>query len=183
MSTQDRLLNHNYDGIQEYDNPMPRWWVWIFWACIIFSEVYFIYYHLGPGKGIHDSYQAEMAHWDAQLADIAPVTFTEDELMAIAQDPARQAKGGELFQKHCMACHTADGGGEIGPNMCDDYFIHGPKLTDMRRVVIEGVLAKGMPAWDAHLAPDDLNSVVTYVYNLRGTTPANPKAPEGDLYE
>jgi cytochrome c oxidase cbb3-type subunit 3 len=159
MSTQDRLLNHNYDGIQEYDNPMPRWWVWIFWACIIFSEVYFIYYHLGPGKGIHDSYQAEMAHWDAQLADLAPVTFTEDELMAIAQDPARQAKGGELFQKHCMACHTADG------------------------VVIEGVLAKGMPAWDAQLAPDDLNSVVTYVYNLRGTTPANPKAPEGDLYE
>lgn len=183
MSTQDRLLSHDYDGIQEYDNPMPRWWVWIFWVCIIYAEVYFIYYHLGPGKSVQDSYRAEMAYWDAQLADMAPVKVSEDELMAIALDPERQARGAEIYASKCAACHTADGGGLIGPNMCDDYFIHGPSLSTMHRIVVEGVLAKGMPAWEAQLSPEDLKSVVAYSYNLRGTTPANPKAPEGDLYE
>jgi cytochrome c oxidase cbb3-type subunit III len=185
-ATRDRLLNHNYDGIQEYDNPMPRWWVWLFWVTIIFSEIYFIYYHLGPGPTIHDEYAAEIGDWDARLVDLAPAVLGEADLRAIFADPARVATGNEVFQAKCMACHQPDGGGVLGlgPNLTDNYWKTGDgSLGSIYATVRDGVAGTAMQAWDQLLKPQELQDVVAFTYSLKGTVPANPKEPEGQLIE
>jgi cytochrome c oxidase cbb3-type subunit III len=181
MSEQNRLLDHDYDGIEEYDNPMPRWWVWVFWATILFSQIYFIYYHLMDGnRGIHDEFANEVASWNAQLAEMKPTVTTEADLEAVCADAARMQAGQLTFDAKCASCHLVDGGGLVGPNLCDDAWIHGKgTLTDIRQVVYDGVPAKGMLSWGPLLKPDELNNVVAYVSTFKGTTPANPKAPEG----
>lgn len=186
MSSRDRLLNHNYDGIQEFDNPMPRWWVWIFWATIIFAEVYFIYFHLGSGPTVQDEYVQEMADWDARLVDLTPAPLGEAELQAIFADPARVQSGAAVFAAKCAACHLPDGGGVagLGPNLCDNYWKNGDgSLGAIYAVVRGGVTGTAMQAWDQLLKPEELQDAVAFVHSLRGTTPATPKAPEGQLYE
>jgi cytochrome c oxidase cbb3-type subunit III len=184
MSAQksEKLLSHNYDGIEEYDNPMPRWWVWIFIITILFSVVYFVYYHMLGGPSHADEYEAEMKIWGDRIAELAPaVTVTEASLMALLDNQAGLAEGKAKFEQVCAACHTADGGGLIGPNLCDNYWIHGQgSMLDIHKTVSEGVLEKGMLAWKNQLDPDLLNNVVAYAYTLKGNTPANPKAPEGN---
>lgn len=180
--TPNRLLDHNYDGIQEYDNPMPRWWVWIFWATIIFSEVYFIYYHLGPGKTIHDEYAAEMAAGDAQLAANKVPVLDEAGLQAVFADAARVESGKTVFAGRCVGCHAPDGGGMVGlgPNFTDTFWKNGDgTLSAIQKVVIEGVANTSMQAWESQLKPEELQNVVAYVKSLQGSTPAKPKAPEG----
>jgi len=182
----NRLLDHNYDGIQEYDNPMPRWWVWLFWITIIFAEVYFIYYHLGPGPTVHDEYAEEMADWDARLVDLAPKTLSEGDLQAIFADPQRVAAGHEVFTAKCAACHQPDGGGVagLGPNLCDNHWKNGDgSLSAIYKTVREGVTGTAMQAWDQLLKPEELQNVVAFARSLHGTTPANPKEPEGQLFE
>jgi len=180
--TPNRLLDHNYDGIQEYDNPMPRWWVWIFWATIIFAEVYFIYYHLGPGKTIHDEYAEEMAAGDAQLAANKPPVLDEAGLQAVFADAARVESGKAVFAGKCAACHAPDGGGMkgLGPNFTDTFWKNGDgTLSAIQKVVLEGVTGTAMQSWESQLKPEELQNVVAYVKSLQGTTPANPKEPEG----
>jgi cytochrome c oxidase cbb3-type subunit III len=181
---QNRLLDHNYDGIQEYDNPMPRWWVWIFWATIIFAEVYFIWYQLGPGRTIHDEYADEMALWDARLAELTPPAASEADLLAVFQDPARVQAGAAVFAGKCLPCHAPDGGGMIGlgPNLTDAYWKNGDgSLSAVYKIVREGVTGTAMQAWEQQLKPEDLQSAVAFVHSLQGTTPANPKEAEGQL--
>jgi len=182
--TPNQLLDHNCDGIQEYDNPMPRWWVWIFWATIVFSAVYFVWFHMGPGKGIHDEYNEEMATWDAQLAANATPLLGEAELAAIFADPDRVAAGKAVFASKCFPCHALDGGGMVGlgPNLTDDYWKSGDgSLSAIYKVVREGVANTAMVAWDQQLKPVELTDVVAHVKTLHGTTPAVPKEPEGQL--
>ncbi len=185
MSDKNLLLDHDYDGIKEYDNPMPRWWVWVFWATILFSQIYFIYYHLMDGnRSIHDEYAQEIATWDAQLAEIKPEVVSEADLEALLADPERMQSGKATFDAKCASCHLADGGGLVGPNLCDEYWIHGEgSLTDIRQVVVDGVPAKGMLSWGPLLKPDELNNVVAYLSTFQGSTPATPKAPEGTKTE
>jgi cytochrome c oxidase cbb3-type subunit III len=181
MSDQNRLLDHNYDGIQEYDNPMPRWWVWVFWATIVFSQVYFVYYHLLDGNPtMHDEFAYEVEHWNARMIELAPPEVTTADLEAVLADPARLELGAALFVAKCASCHLLDGGGLVGPNLCDDYWIHGSGgLKEIRKVIHDGVPAKGMLSWGPLLKPDEINDVTAYVASLVGTTPASPKAPEG----
>jgi cytochrome c oxidase cbb3-type subunit 3 len=177
----DRLLEHQYDGIQEYDNPLPRWWVYIFWATIIFVPIYyFIPGTVGAGGKREEMYAAEMAAFKAEHPEPAsgPV-LTNEQVMAFVSNHEMVEHGKEIFGKNCAACHGPQGGGIIGPNLTDDAWIHGGQPVDIMNTVQKGVVAKGMPPWGTMLKPDDVNAVVAYVITLHGTKPANPKAPEG----
>lgn len=178
---QDRLLEHNYDGIQEYDNPLPRWWVWIFYASIVFALVYsFDPFHLMRGPGRVAEYQASMA--EAARLHPAPSAVDVDAALAKLQnDPKAIADGKQVFATNCVPCHRADGGGVIGPNLTDDYWLHGSTLPEIERTISNGVLDKGMPNWGKMLKPEQVNVVAVYVYSLHGTNPPNPKAPQGTL--
>lgn len=176
---EQKLMDHTYDGIQEYDNPLPRWWVIIFWATILFSVLYVVNVPIfGRGRGRIADYEADMAAWKA--AHPTPtVESSPQELAALAQDRNAIALGKQVFATNCASCHRPDAGGLIGPNLTDDYWIHGGTLSEIHKTVSTGVLAKGMPAWGKILKPDQIDQAVAYVASLRGSNPPNPKAPEG----
>ncbi len=176
----DRLLEHEYDGIREYDNPMPRWWLLTFAGTIVFAVIYTL--NVGPvgnGRGRIADYEASMAA--ATAAHPAPTgpAIAPERLLALAADHEAMEDGEKTFTTNCAACHRADGGGLIGPNLTDDAWIHGGTITDIYTTVTKGVLDKGMPAWEKVLKPEQLAEVVAYVTTLKGTNPANPKAPQG----
>jgi cytochrome c oxidase cbb3-type subunit 3 len=177
----DRLLEHDYDGIKEYDNPMPRWWLWIFYATIIFVPFYYIAPGMfGENGGNVAEYEAEVAAHRA-AAPPPPAALSNDALLALAKDADAVHEGQEVYQKNCVSCHGVDGGGLIGPNLTDAAWIHGGTPTAVHTTIVEGVLAKGMPPWGRILKPEELDQVTAYVLSLRGTTPTNPKAPEGTV--
>jgi len=181
---QDHLLEHSYDGIQEFDNPMPRWWVYLFWATIIFSILYLLNVPgFGIGKGRiadYDKAMAAAAAADAKRKAAQPAGASAEQLAAMTKDASVLALGKQVFGQNCAACHRADAGGQIGPNLTDDYWLHGGALDQIHKTVTDGVLEKGMPPWSKVLKPNQLDAVVAYVYTLRGTNPPNPKAPQGD---
>ncbi len=183
----ENLSDHSYDGIQEYDNPQPGWWNWIFIATIVFSVGYWIFYHMGGGgKSELDVYAASVKADEekkAELAKAAPKTeISEEAIFAMTGDAALMTATKEIYMAKCLACHAPDGGGLIGPNFTDDYWIHGAKLTDMVKTITEGVPAKGMIPWKGQLSDKEIMQLAAYIRTLRGTKPANPKAPQGDLW-
>ncbi len=178
------LMNHEADGIRELDNRLPRWWVWLFYLTTVFAVVYLGYYHvygrLRPGKVklSADEYLEEMAV-GALLKSNAMASF-EAQIPTIepSKDPVVVAQGKQLFLNYCSPCHRADGGGLVGPNLTDDYWIHGSNFTDNVRTIWNGVPEKGMITWKNSLKPKQVHEVASYIYTLRGTHPANPKPPE-----
>jgi cytochrome c oxidase cbb3-type subunit 3 len=181
---QDHLLDHNYDGIQEFDNPMPRWWVYIFWATIGFSALYWINIPgIGSGKGRIANYDRDMAAAAAAEAKRRaehPAETSPEQLAALTKDAAALATGKQVFAQNCSACHRFDGGGQIGPNLTDEYWIHGAALEQIHKTVADGVLEKGMPPWSKVLKREQLDAVVAYVATLKGTNPPDGKAPQGE---
>jgi cytochrome c oxidase cbb3-type subunit 3 len=176
----DRLLDHSYDGIQEYDNPMPRWWLWIFYATIVFVPLYYVLpAPFGEGPGMVARYEAEMARQRASQPAEAVAALTDEELEARAHDAAAIATGRAVFGANCAACHRADGGGLIGPNLTDAAWLHGGTPTAIHATIVNGVLEKGMPGWGRLLRPAEVDAVTAYVLSLRGSNPPSPKAPEG----
>jgi cytochrome c oxidase cbb3-type subunit 3 len=178
------LLDHDYDGIQELDNKLPRWWVWLFNLCILFAAVYLAYYH-GFARGelrakgqMRTEYEADMKV-GAQLKARAMTEF-ENTMASLqpSKDPAVLKEGKETFLTLCAPCHRADGGGLVGPNLCDDYWIHGSNFVDNLRTIWNGVPAKGMVTWKGTLKPSTIYAAGSYIYTLRGTHPKNPKPPE-----
>jgi cytochrome c oxidase cbb3-type subunit 3 len=180
---EDRLLDHEYDEIREYDNPLPKWWLYILYGTILYSVLYAlnIVPGIGTGQGRVASYEHEMtvakARQQALAAQAGPVT--EADLLAITHDPARLARAREKFNSTCSPCHRADGGGIIGPNLTDEYWIHGGQPLQILTTVTQGVPDKGMPAWGQVLKPDEVADLVAYVLTLQGTHPQNPKEPQG----
>jgi cytochrome c oxidase cbb3-type subunit 3 len=175
------LLEHEYDGIREYDNPLPGWWVWLFWGSFFFSIGYVVHYHLtGNGKSVAVSYEDEMKvareeRAKQSLAE-APSEAVLGKLMADAE-LMRDAEG--LFTQRCAACHAAQGQGLIGPNLTDQSWLHGDgSLMEIYRVVSHGVPAKGMPAWELQLKPIEIRKLVALVGTMRGKNLPG-KAPEG----
>lgn len=178
----DELLDHNYDGIQEYDNPLPRWWLMILYGSIAWALFYVPWYHFGPGPLAAEEYAAEMAE-AAATAGTRTVTFTAADLKAAAADPNQIAAGKATFDKNCVACHTATGAGLVGPNLTDAYWIHGGALTNIAQVIADGVPDKGMISWKAQLSGPQMVELTAYVRSLQGTNPPNPKEPQGEKYE
>ena len=177
-----RLLEHDADGIQELDNLLPRWWVWLFWMCNVFAFLYMIYYH---GVGLGDSQAAAYAKEAKAGEEIknAALAGFESNLGSLqpSQDKAVLDDGKRVFTTYCAPCHRADGGGLVGPNLCDDYWIHGAKYEDNLKTIINGVPAKGMLTWRGVLKPQEIQSVASYIYTFRGTIPPNPKPPENQV--
>ena len=178
---QDRLLDHEYDGIHEYDNPMPRWWLATFWITIIFSVLYVLNLPwVGMGRGRIADYEADMARAAELAAANDPLAgITAATLEEKSRDGATLELGKVTYASMCSACHAADGGGGIGPNLTDGYWLHGGAPMEVLKTINLGVLEKGMPAWGKTLKPDQLTAVAAYVLTLRGTTPAAPKPPQG----
>jgi cytochrome c oxidase cbb3-type subunit 3 len=173
------LLDHEYDGIQELDNKLPRWWVWLFNLSIVFAVAYMGYYHvLGKGKLMAAQYQEEMKAGD-QIKSRAIASF-EKSMASLepSKDPLVLAGGKETFSKLCAPCHRADAGGLVGPNLCDDFWIHGSNFVNNLETIWNGVPSKGMVTWKGTLKPDTIYAVGSYIYTLRGSHPKNPKPPE-----
>lgn len=176
----DHLLDHSYDGIQEYDNPLPTWWKLIFYATILVVPIYlWDPFGIGVGPGREQAYQQDLAAFAAAHPVATGATLTDEQFVAMSKDPAKVAEGKAVFTTTCVACHRADGGGQIGPNLTDDFWIHGAKPADIHKTIIEGVLAKGMPNWGKMLKPEQTDAVTAYVISIYGSNPANPKAPDG----
>ena len=177
----DRLLAHEYDGIEEYDNPLPGWWVWIFWATIIFSVGYWLYYQIGPGPSIIAQYDADVRAATERQAKLAPTAgaVTDEVIMVLTKNPTAMASAKEMFASRCLACHGPQGQGLIGPNLTDDYWLHGGRPTEILHTITEGVPDKGMVPWKTQLKPEELTMMTAYVLTLAGTNPPNPKPPQG----
>lgn len=180
------ILDHNYDGIRELDNHLPPWWKALFWVTVIFSFVYMFGYHvfdLIPSQA--EEYQAEMQQAEeARQARLAsqPAAQIDESDLALVEDEEKLEKGGQIYLLNCAACHQEDGGGSIGPNLTDPYWIHGGSLEDVYMTIKNGVPEKGMIAWKDMLSPEQMLNVASYVMNLQGTEPTNPKDPQGELY-
>lgn len=177
----DRLLAHEYDGVEEYDNPLPGWWVWVFWATIIFSVGYWLYYQIGPGPSIIAQYEADAQTAALRQAKLAPGpgAVTDEAIVELRKDAPAMASAKEIFAARCLACHGPQGQGLIGPNLTDDYWMHGGRPTEILHTIAEGVPAKGMVPWKDQLKPDELRAMAAYVFTLAGTNPPNPKPPQG----
>lgn len=177
-----RLLDHEYDGIREYDNPLPRWWVAIFWCSFFFAVGYFFYFHVtGTGTSISAAYADEMREVQAEQAKRAMAEkVSEDVLAALMKNPTVIQSAQKLFTERCQACHAENGKGLIGPNLTDNYWIHGKgRLMDIYQVVHDGVPDKGMPSWGRMLSPTELREAVAFVGTLRGKNLPG-KAPQGN---
>jgi cytochrome c oxidase cbb3-type subunit 3 len=174
------LLDHEVDGIRELDNNLPRWWVWLFYGCIVFSGIYMAYYHvLGNGQMMETEYQREMK--TGAVVKTAAMSRFESGIPALepSADPAILASGQQTFATLCAPCHRADGGGLVGPNLTDDYWIHGSKFGEKVTVIWNGVPAKGMVTWKNSLRPDQIYAVASYIHTLQGAKLEKPgKLPE-----
>ncbi len=173
----DKLLDHEYDGIRELDNNLPTWWLWTFFGAIIFSFIYWLHYTVsGDGPSLDEELRRGMA----QIAQQRALQEKGGEEGPKASSGEILALGQKLFKANCAACHLENGGGSVGPNLTDAYWIHGPSPEAMAQVVLEGVLDKGMPPWKAILRPSEVEAVVAYVETLQNTNVKGGKAPQGE---
>lgn len=180
------LLDHDYDGIKELDNSLPPWWVYLFYACIIFAAVYLVRFEIMGGDNQETELRKEMEQ--AQI-DIAEYKKTAPDLMdektvTLLTAPADLAAGKAIYTTNCVACHRADGGGQIGPNLTDDQWILGGGIKNVFHTITNGGRdGKGMIAWSkSGMKPKDIQLVSSYILSLKGTNPPNPKAPEGEVW-
>ena len=177
------LTSHSYDGIEEYDNPMPAWWRRTFWLTFLFSIGYFVHFQLtGNGASVADSYAADMREFrELQAAQALGQEVTEEGLGRLMQDATLMKDGRTVFVARCVQCHADRGQGNIGPNLTDDYWLSGSgALLEMYEIVSNGRTQKGMPNWNQKLRPLELAQVVAYIGTLRHTRiPGRP--PQGTL--
>lgn len=182
----DILLDHDYDGIRELDNALPPWWKYGFYITIFIAVIYILKFEVWhTGMNPTEEYNAEMIEGKAQVnAYLAASKENVDEnSVVLLTDGSAITAGKEIFGKTCVACHLADGGGSVGPNLTDDYWIHGGGITDIFKTLKYGWPDKGMQAWASTYSPVQLQQIASYVMSLKGTKPANPKAPQGELYK
>jgi len=177
----DPLTGHEYDGIAEYDNPMPTWWRRIFWATFVFSIGYYVHYQLtGNGASMEQTYAVEMQEQREKLASAALGQQIDEEALArLMADPLMMKDGASIFKLRCVQCHADRGQGNIGPNLTDDHWIYGSaSLMDLFEVISNGRQQKGMPSWSKTLRPVEVAEVAAYVGTLRNTNvPGKP--PQG----
>jgi cytochrome c oxidase cbb3-type subunit III len=181
------LAGHEYDGIHELDNRMPPWLQFLFVGTVAFALVYGLYYHVfGFGDLQMDELNKELA-----MAEVQKKAYIEkmgaginEENVALLTEGALIKEGGVIFTQKCAACHAADGGGGVGPNLTDNFWIHGGDVKDVFKVIKYGVPEKGMISWEKQLPPQEMQKVASFILaELHGTKPMAPKEPQGELYE
>lgn len=183
------LIDHDYDGIQELDNSLPPWWKWMFYITIVWSFFYLVNYHLVPiwNEGKHQAalYDDQMEEGKRQLEEykLKAADFVDETTVTMVTDAAVISKGKAKFDEVCAACHGAQGQGEVGPNLADEYWLHGGDIQSVFKSIKYGIPEKGMISWQDQLKPSEMQAVASYILTLQGTNPANPKEPQGDLYK
>ncbi len=180
----DVATDHEYDGIRELDNSLPPWWVYMFYATIVFSIIYVIYFHWAGGPTQKMEYDRSIELAQAQKTEMLKknaANVDENSVVALT-DAAEIAKGKSSFVTKCAACHGQAGEGGVGPNLTDDYWIHGGSIKDIFKTIKYGVQEKGMIAWQAQMQPTEMQQVSSFILSLKGTNPPNGKAPQGELY-
>ena len=178
------LLNHNYDGIHELDHVLPRWWLWLFYVTIIFAAWYSGYYLSGNGPTPQQELKTAMKEFENLKPKSASPEKDTAALLAAYKDPQKLKHGAEIFAAKCLACHGDKGQGIVGPNLTDDFWLHGDgRLEEISEVVINGVAEKGMPPWGSILTPEEIRDVSAFIHSLHGSNPASPKAPQGAKFE
>lgn len=180
MSEQELLREHEYDGIQEFDNRLPNWWLWTLYGSIAFAVGYWLVFHTWRfGALPQEAYAHEMSlAAEAQLARMEGRELTDESLVLVSQIPERVEAGHAVFSQFCVACHRADASGDVGPNLTDAYWLHGGRPLEIHNTVTNGVPDKGMVAWRDQLGPRRIEDVVSYVLTLRGKNLPG-KAPQG----
>lgn len=181
----DILFHHDFDGIRELDNKVPPWFNFLFYGTIVWGIIYMLVFHVfGDGQVQATEYKMEIqqAALEREIM-IKSGTFLNEENVTLLTDAAGLSEGKAIFQKNCVSCHAIDGGGLVGPNLTDDYFIHGSGIKNIFKTIKYGVPAKGMIAWQTQLDPNKMQQVASYVISFLGTKPLNPKAPEGTKWE
>ncbi|KIC01454.1 cytochrome C oxidase subunit III [Flavobacterium sp. JRM] len=179
------LLNHDYDGIKELDNNLPPWWIYLFYITIIFAVVYMARYELFGGDDQEMELKKEMAQAKIDVDEYLKTApdLMDEKTVTLLTDAADIAAGKEIFTTNCAACHRADGGGQIGPNLTDDHWILGGGIKEIFHTVTNGGRdGKGMIAWKGTLKPKEIQKVSSYILSLKGSNPKDPKEPEGDIW-
>ena len=179
------ILDHNYDGIKELDNKLPPWWVYMFYATIVFGVIYLARFHVFGDYDQDTEYlteitlaEAEIAEYKKNAKDLVDVNTVE-----LLTDATDISAGKKIYETNCVACHMPDGGGGIGPNLTDRNWILGGGIKNVFNAISEGGRdGKGMVAWKQSLKPAEMAQVASYVLTFQGTTAANPKAAEGDIW-
>jgi cytochrome c oxidase cbb3-type subunit III len=179
------LLDHNYDGIRELDNKLPPWWLYLFYGGILFGIIYMVRYEIMGGDDQETELLKEVAQAKADVAKYmltAPDMMDENKVTKLTDAPSI-AKGKAIFTTNCAACHRADGGGQIGPNLTDEYWIFGGSVKNLFHTITNGGRdGKGMVAWKGSLKPTEIQQVSSYILSLQGSNPKEAKAPEGEIW-
>lgn len=176
------LMDHEYDGIKELDNPLPSWWVATFYLTILFSAVYVLYFHILDGPSIEKEYRTELAQLEMTRSNSQKGNEGPDDkkFQEALSDGQTLSKGKASFQTKCASCHGDLGQGGIGPNLTDNAWIHGNgKMDDIFQLINKGALDKGMPAWEFAMPQEERIAVTAYIKSLEGSNPPGAKAPQG----
>ena len=186
--TNDKFVpEHEFDGIRELANNPPWWLTFIFIFSILFGYVYMAKYHFYKDGDMQiQEYENEMAAAvpDEEEEEAGGISITAEDIdysIPLA-DASGLEKGAKIFKTNCAVCHLAEGQGLVGPNLTDEYWIHGGSFEDITRIINNGVIEKGMIAWKGQLSKKQIHQVGSYITTLLGTNPPNPKAPEGEKY-
>ncbi len=183
---EERMTDHEYDGIRELDNSLPPWWKALFYATIVFSVVYMAAYHVfGWGALQDEEYQQEVAaaklEIEAYMA--AKGGALTEENVEVVTDAALLSEGEQIFAANCAACHGSELQGTVGPNLVDEYWLHGGSVGDIFKTIRDGVPSKGMISWKAQLSPEQIQNVSSFIISKAGSNPPNAKEPQGEVFK
>lgn len=180
------LTDHAYDGIQELDNRLPPWWLYGFYFTIVFGIGYILYFHVFQVGNLQTAeYEQEMADAEEQVAlYLASLDNLIDESnVTLSESEADLAVGKEAYIQYCVTCHGAEGQGGVGPNLADQYWLHGGGVKDIFKTIKYGVPEKGMVSWQKQFTPKQMQQLTSFIISMEGTNPPNPKEPQGEKYE
>jgi cytochrome c oxidase cbb3-type subunit 3 len=179
------LLDHDYDGIKELDNNLPPWWVYLFYASIVFGIVYMVRFEVLGADNQEMELKKEVAQAKIDIAEYMKTApdMMDEKTVTLLTDPADLAAGKEIYTTNCAACHRADAGGQIGPNLTDDKWILGGGIKNVFHTLVNGGRdGKGMISWKGTLKPKEMQKVASYILSLRGSNPPDAKAAEGEVW-
>lgn len=180
VSSEPPMTGHEYDGIQEYDNPTPGWWYMIFNATIVFSLLYVVIYHSVVPTQHERHAAAENRALEVRFAELRKVPDGEEKLLAIMAEPTWLAQGASVYQSSCTLCHGQQGEGLVGPNLTDNVYKNATSLVGLYDVILHGAGNGAMPArGGAPLKNEEIALVAAYVATLRGQNLEGPRGPEG----
>lgn len=181
---EELIIPHAYDGIHELNNPIPAWFNVLFYGTIIFAAGYLYYYHVGEyGPKQDQEYEIEMVKAAADKRAFLAKSGEKYDENTVKLDQALLANGKTVYLTNCAPCHGAEGQGAVGPNLTDEFWIHGGSISDVFKTIKYGVPAKGMVSWEKNLSAKNIAELSNYIMSLKGTKPANPKAPQGVEYK